>query len=341
MQVDPNDIVLHLYKAGLLSSDDVEIKTLPGGVSSDIHLVNDGKKSFVIKRALPKLRVVDDWYADVSRNQFEQAYMQYVEEFMPGSVPAILHSDRNLGFFVMEYFGDNYLNWKDLLLRNDVNPQHAKEAARFLGRVHRQSWHDDRVSRNFDTTQNFFDLRIEPYLLATAKRHAPLSNYFEEEAKCMRETRICLVHGDFSPKNILIGPDRMIVLDCEVAWYGEPAFDLAFMMNHFLLKSLHFAPNGESYLDLIDDFWGTYCNALSDEHDIDDLESRVAHLLPMLFLARIDGKSTAEYITDDYKKDIVRRFVTRFLPLRASRLADLVWEWKDELKSHASGEILT
>lgn len=332
--MDPHDIVLHLQKAGLLSSDDVKIETLQGGVSSDIHLVRDGKNSFVIKRALPKLRVVDDWYADVSRNQVEQAYIQYAEKLIPGSVPAILHSDRNLGFFVMEYFGDEYLNWKDLLLRNDVNPQHAKEAARFLGRVHSHSWHNDQVRRNFDTTQNFFALRIEPYLLATAKKHAPLAVYYEKEAERIKETRICLVHGDFSPKNILIGPDRMIVLDCEVAWYGEPAFDLAFMMNHFLLKSLHFAPNGESYLDLIDDFWGTYCNALSDEHDIDDLESRVAHLLPMLYLARIDGKSQAEYITDGYKKDIVRRFVTQLLPLHELRLADLVGEWRAELRSH-------
>ena len=47
-----------------------------------------------------------------------------------------------------------------------------------------------------------------------------------------------LVHGDVSPKNILGGPAGPVFLDAECAWWGDPAFDLAFCLNHLLLKCL-------------------------------------------------------------------------------------------------------
>ena len=37
-----------------------------------------------------------------------------------------------------------------------------------------------------------------------------------------------LVHGDFSPKNILISNKKIIYLDAECCNYGDPVFDLVF-----------------------------------------------------------------------------------------------------------------
>ena len=331
--MEQENMAAYLRGAGLILSGDVTIQPLKGGVSSDIHLVTQGDKCFVVKQALAKLRVKDDWYAPVSRNQVEQEYLRYVGKILPEAVPGILHTDPEEGLFVMEYLGEGYSNWKALLLQKQTDSHLALEAAQVLGAIHNTSWGDNKTREMFDTTRNFFDLRLEPYLLATGKRHPFLRDYFEAESKRISETRECLVHGDYSPKNMLIGKKRLVILDCEVAWYGDPAFDVAFLLNHFLLKSLHLYPHSEPFLDLITIFRDRYQKILDSRYDETGLEQRIAHLLSMLFLARIDGKSPVEYIVDDRKKDLVRRFATRIVPQKPATISDLVNEWRTTLFS--------
>ena len=220
--MEAKNMAAYLGNAGLISSEEVIITPLKGGVSSDIHLVQQGNRRFVVKQALAKLRVKDDWYAPVSRNRVEQEYLRYVGEILPRAVPGVIHSDAEEGLFVMEYLGEGYRNWKTLLLQNQIDSRLALEAARILGTIHKASWGDFKTREMFDTTGNFFDLRLESYLLATGNRNPVLRNHFEAESKRISETRECLVHGDYSPKNMLINENRMIILDCEVAWYWDP-----------------------------------------------------------------------------------------------------------------------
>ena len=326
-----DELIDLLRDAGLVDGADISVTPLTGGVSSDIRLVSTPDRSFVVKRALDKLRVQDDWYADVSRNDYEQAYLRYVGGIIPEAVPSILYSDPAAGLFVMEYLGDGYDNWKTCLLAGDVDPAYADEAGRVLGRIHRASWGDESAEAVFDSTDNFYQLRLDPYLLTTASRHPELAAYLVAESERIQATRICLVHGDYSPKNMLVREGRLVLLDCEVAWYGEPAFDAAFLLNHFVLKSLYFFQNPEPYLELVTRFWRTYAETLGEPY-IDGLEARVVRLLPMLMLARIDGKSPAEYITDPQKKELVRSFVAEVLPDNPPDLAAFLNTWRGYLK---------
>jgi hypothetical protein len=176
--------------------------------------------------------------------------------------------------------------------------------------------------------------RIDPYLITTGNRHPELKAYFLEEAERLANTHLCLVHGDFSPKNILFGrPKGMVILDCEVAWYGDPAFDLAFLCNHFLLKSLYHAPRigkradwfvNNVHVALKPYGWGWIPDV--------GLESRTVRLLLMLLLARIDGKSPVEYITEEQLKELVRAFVRSELPEPPTSLRQLTVRWRDQLR---------
>ncbi len=334
--MDTEKLICILRAADLVEGAEISVTPLTGGVSSDIRLVTTPERSFVVKRALDKLRVQDDWYADVSRNDYEQAYLRYVGEIVPEAVPSILFSDPDAGLFVMEYLGGGFENWKSALLAGDVDPIYADEAGRILGKIHSVSWGDQSAAKTFDSTGNFFELRLDPYLLTTASRHPELATYLEAESQRIQETKVCLVHGDFSPKNMLIRRGRLVLLDCEVAWFGEPAFDVAFLLNHFLLKSLHFSAAPEPYLALASRFWRAYTTTLGEPF-IDGLETRVVRLLPMLMLARIDGKSPAEYITDVEQQDLVRRFVAQIVPDTPGHLSEFLAMWRSclsDLKQH-------
>ncbi len=331
-----------LLQRKLIASREATIAPLTGGVSSDIVLVEDAAlpgpdKRFVLKMALPKLRVKDDWFADISRNRYEQDYIDYVGAFLPDAVPRILHRAPDHGFFTMEHLGGEFQNWKTMLLAGIHDIEHARKAGEILGRIHRQSWGDPVAKEKFNTGRNFYELRIEPYLITTGQRHPQLQSLFEEEAKRLAATQLCLVHGDFSPKNILVSPQRMVLLDCEVAWYGDPAFDLCFLLNHLLLKAILFATDpgltemrASWIASMVFAACGSYTRSLKPAQQLKVLE-RVPRLLPMLMLARIDGKSPVEYLGEEHRKEAVRVFVTRELKTPTDDFVAQVGRWCEHL----------
>src|SRR5439155_4136905 len=151
----------------------------------------------------------------------------------------------------------------------------------------------------------FFDIRLDPYLLATARRHHDLAPMLEALVETTRRTKRTLVHGDVSPKNILVGAHGPVLLDAECAWWGDPAFDLAFCLNHLLLKCLWHPPATLPLLSAFDALLETYLETV-DWEPRGALEQRASALLPGLLLARVDGKSPVEYITYESNRDVVR-----------------------------------
>ena len=312
--MNQSDLLPRLQSAGLIAGE-ARVTPLTGGVSSDIVLVESDSAPIVVKTALEKLRVKDDWFADVSRNRVEQAFFEYAAPIIPEAVPRILGGGD--GWFAMEYLGD-MPNWKTSLLAGQADESTARLAGTVLGRLHAASWLDDSACTRFDTLPNFHALRIEPYLLTTAARVPEVADILRAEATRRAETQLALVHGDYSPKNLLTGPQRLIVLDAECAWFGDPAFDTAFMLTHLHLKAL-LHPHTSA---LVPAFWSAYSHACGH-----DLEERTVKLLLCLLLARVHGKSPVEYLSEPQKAHVTR-FVLAHLPHPPS-IAELTSSWLD------------
>lgn len=311
-----------LRRDGVVQAPDAQLTPLNGGVSCETYLVQDGPERFVVKRALARLKVKADWSADVSRNRHEWEYICYVKRFLPSAVPALRRWNAAGNYFTMEHLDTGFFNWKQLLLAGQASLVHAQQAGILLAQIHRYSSGDAEAMRLFDTTPTFIQLRIEPYLLATSAKHPVLRSLFEAEATRLAASRECLVHGDFSPKNILINGERMVLLDCETAWYGDPAFDLAFMLNHFFLKALWHAPREVGLRSMIDKFWSEY----QVEEPSLEIELHTSRLLLMLMLARVDGKSPVEYLNAT-RQQIVREFVREQLLAGVSSLQVILDSW--------------
>ena len=328
------DLLPILFSRGLITAPaNVKVTSLAGGVSCDIFLIEEGDTKFVLKRALAKLRVKDDWFADVNRNQHEQDYLDYAYRVLPANFPKILHRDPEHGFFTMEYLGPEYHNWKTQLLAGRHESKHSLSAALSLAAIHTRSWNDPVAKQTFNTGKNFYDLRIHPYLITTGQRNPPLQSLFDAEAKRLAATHLCLVHGDYSPKNMLISDSRgMKILDCEVAWFGDPAFDIAFLLNHLVLKMLLFRRDPDRLLHMALEAWSFYIREFTPQQR-EGLEARTARLLLMLMLARIDGKSPVEYLREEIQQRLVRQFVMQQLTSgRRLELANVVNEWFAEIR---------
>ena len=119
-------------------------------------------------------------------------------------------------------------------------------------------------------------------------------------------------------------------LDAECAWWGDPAFDLAFCLNHLLLKCLWTPTAIAGFLACFDALAAAYI-ARIDWEAPRALDARAARLLPGLFLARVDGKSPVEYITEDSDKNRVRRVARALLAQPVVALDAVRQAWTQEL----------
>jgi len=328
--VQADDLIAELRVKGLVAGDDLRLTVLAGGVSSEIFLVENGARRFVVKRALARLRVKDEWFADVARNRVEQEWIGYAAHVVPGAVPRLLYADGSRGWFAMEFFGGDLRNWKTELLAGRAEPATARLAGATLGRLHTASWDDPVARERFATLKNFTDLRIAPYLRKAAERVPALRGPLEQEAARLAATALALVHGDYSPKNLLVAPGRLVVLDAETAWFGDPAFDAAFLLTHLYLKALRHAAAPEPFLALVGEAWGAYVGALRHRAET-GIEGRTTRLTLCLLLARVHGKSPVEYLPEPERRQFITDFVHRHLPRPPATISALSAAWREGL----------
>jgi aminoglycoside phosphotransferase (APT) family kinase protein len=288
-------------------------------VSSEIWKVG----RVCVKRALPRLRVAQRWEAPIVRNRYEHLWLEAAGAAVPGAAPRILACDDKAGLFAMEYVHSPV--WKELLRQGKADPGFAAQVGRTLAAIHSATAGRADVAQRFATDEIFHAIRLEPYLVSTGRAHPDLQQRMDFLVDRTAKTKVCLVHGDVSPKNILAGARGPVFLDAECAWYGDPAFDLAFCLNHLLLKCLWVPASRAAFLDCFDALATCYLDSVSFE----DIEERAASLLPALLLARVDGKSPVEYLTDDNKEFV--RAAARELLLSKGNIREIADAWRKSL----------
>lgn len=316
-----------LVQGGLADrDDDPVIEPLTGGVSSGIFKVAVRSGTYCVKQALPKLRVEKDWMVPTDRVFSEVAWLQEAAGIVPGHVPRVLAVSEQACAFVMEFLDEKiYRNWKDLLMQGVVEEGAGRNVASVVGRLHAATATDPDVRQRFQNSSNFFLLRLEPYLIEAASNNPDLSDELIDIVHSVQNHPLVLVHGDVSPKNIFLGNNGAILLDAECASFSDPAFDLAFLLNHLLLKSVYKPQFRSGFLQLLQEICGEYLSYVTWESKA-ALEARVAHLLPGLMLARVDGKSPVEYLSHE-QREVVRKFARQLLLQRGHTLPQLSDEW--------------
>ena len=330
-------IVDALRRLQLVGADATPAMTpLGGGVSSDIWRVDLPAGPVCVKRALARLKVDAVWEVPVERSRYEWAWMQEAARVDPAWVPPLVAHDPRSNCLVMGFLDPAvHPLWKAQLRRGEADQRTAREVGTRLSAIHRATAGRADLRDRFDTDRIFHAIRLEPYLLATADRHPDLRPRLAGLAATTAETRRTLVHGDVSPKNILVGPGGPVFLDAECAWYGDPAFDLAFCLNHLLLKCLWTPAATARFLASFGGLADAYLRGVDWERR-ERLEARAAALLPGLLLARVDGKSPVEYVTTDRDQNHVRGVARRLIQEPVATLAAVRNAWASSLTPRSS-----
>ena len=288
------EIVGYLRHRGLIPDAAVTIERLSGGVSNDVLAVSGGGVALVVKRALRRLRVAEEWLADPGRVLAEGEALRAAARLQPDRVPPVLDIDRDAYVIVIGRAERGAYEWKDDLLAGRVDLVVAARLGTVLGRWHAGTAGDPEIQRRFAGIEAFDQLRIDPFYRWVGRQHPDLAPAIDATVVKMLARPSCLVHGDFSPKNVLLGPATMWVIDWEVAHYGDPGFDVAFLLTHLICKSLNRPAATEAYraaaVTFVERYLATTGSAVAWD------ESHVVAQTACLVLARIDGKSPAGYL---------------------------------------------
>lgn len=297
---DPGALLAYLRAEGRIASGErPRIEVLAGGVSCrTVRVERPDGESWVLKQALPRLRVEVEWLSDPARIHREALAMQWLPRLTPaGSVPRLVFEDERNHLVAMEAVEQPHFQWKALLLDGRLDPAHVRRFASLLAAIHRGSRDIPELADVFADRTYFESLRLEPYYEYSAgQRHAAAAFLHDLVADTLRE-RNTLVHGDYSPKNVLIRRDRLVLLDHEVIHWGDGGFDIGFATTHLLAKALHVRDRRAEFLDAARLFWRTYVEHAGGALVDDRYEARAVRHTIACVLARAVGRSKLEYLS--------------------------------------------
>jgi aminoglycoside phosphotransferase (APT) family kinase protein len=298
---DPAAVVAYLRAEGRIGGDeDPVVSVLAGGVSCrTVRIDRPGGDSWVLKQALARLRVEVEWLSDPSRIHREALGMQWLAELLPaGSVPAFVFEDEALHLVAMTAVEDPHEQWKRLLLAGEVDRGLVGRFGSMLASIHGGAAVRAQLREVFADRSFFETLRLEPYYLYSAQREPEAEGFLGDLVAETRRTSQSLVHGDYSPKNILVARGRLVLLDHEVIHWGDPAFDVGFATAHLLAKALHVPRRRAEFLRAVALFWDSYGVSLAGTFAAEPpYEARAVRHAVGCLLARAVGRSTLEYLT--------------------------------------------
>ncbi len=321
---EPSHLLLYLRERGLIDDgEEPAFQALTGGVSNRAILVErEGRESWVIKQALNKLRVEADWYSSPERIQREAAGLRRLAKIIPGHVPNLIFEDTENHILAMSAVPQPHVNWKTLLLNGCIDNDFAQSFGSLLAKIHNAIERHPALADEFAERRFFEELRLEPYYGYTATQAAQAATFLHQLIEDTRDRQFALVHGDYSPKNVLIHRGSLIILDYEVSHFGDPAFDVGFSLTHFLSKAHHLPAHREAFLDLARRYWQTYQSELPAHFRESVRQYAVKHTLACL-LARVAGRSPLEYL-DERERENQKRLVLDVMKQDLSEIPALI-----------------
>src|SRR5688572_30860627 len=233
MNLTATNAVEYLRASGHLAlGESATAQELSGGVSNMvIHIARSGGDDLVLKQVREQLKVAEPWYCSVDRIWREVEVLRHCATLLRGitaevafkvEVPQLVFEDRENYLYAMSAAPADHVVWKHELLSGKARQHVACACGTLLGTLHARSWHDASLARKLDDRQFFFDLRLDPYYRHIAGIHESLATDIERLIDSVCSERHCLVHGDFSPKNLLVNDDSLLLIDFEVGHYGDP-----------------------------------------------------------------------------------------------------------------------
>jgi tRNA A-37 threonylcarbamoyl transferase component Bud32 len=234
------------------------------------------------------------WEAPVRRNAEEVRWLSFARTCIGDQAAHVIAHDADAGVALLEWYPpEQWRNWKEALLARDIDGRVPAALGDALASLHICAGDKATLAAEFANQDLFDALRVDPFFRHIIHRYARMP----EVVAHLESARETLVHGDFSPKNVLVDSVGAIrILDAETATFGAAAFDPAYLTAHLLLKHARLPEPALAASVLT--FWRHFRARLEETPErIGPDDARVIDITLAMLLARIDGKSPVDYLT--------------------------------------------
>ncbi len=319
LELTPDNAVDYLRERQWIAPGPATVEPLGWGVSNAVLRVVTPERTFVLKQSRPQLRTRDAWFSDLERVYREQDVMEVLALLLPPqTVPQVYFSDRANYVLAMSHAPVGSRVWKEMLLSGEVDLQLGEYTGTILGRIHEATARAPQLSDRFLDHTVFVQLRVDPFYTRVQERRPEVAREVAAIAEQLVTVKEALCHGDYSPKNILVHGGGFTLVDYETAHFGDPTMDLGFFLSHLLLKAVKRDRERQRFFELTRAFWRGY------EREITALPLAALHArgighLAVCLLARIDGTSPVDYLTEEHKREAVRMLGRHLLRERPTR----------------------
>lgn len=298
--LDESSVIPYLTERKLLQADsylgNATVEVLTGGVSCVVLAVKSAEREIVVKQALPELKTKAKWVADQRRAIVEAEAMRIYQSITPDSVPELIDCDEANFTLTMSRLPKTCTNWKQDMLEGRIHPEMGEKLGTILAQWHNATAIDAAIKAKFMEGELFEQLRVSPFYRAVSAKNSNLQSVINSLISEITTEKIALVHGDFSPKNILATANHSpIILDFEVAHTGNPVFDLAFVSAHLLCKTIRTQSAAEKVE--ITSTALKFLNSYRQTSRVSIAKSLPQHVA-LIALARVEGVSPVNYLDD-------------------------------------------
>ncbi len=299
--LNKDTVVKYLTDKKVIStSDKAEVEVLTGGVSNVVLAITTANQKLVLKQALAELAVTEKWLADPRRAIVEADAIKLFNQLSPDQVPKLIFLDPERFILVLERVPVGSTVWKSDLLAGVINPDVGASLGKTLATWHNYGEVTASAKIKFMEDKLFEQLRIDPFYRFVAAKNPQIEVAIRKLINELEGDKTTIVHGDFSPKNIMVSMhDQIYILDFEVTHVGNPVFDLAFLIAHLLCKFFRTEDRLQAKL------LSTTANIFTTEYArLRSISPSVAKHTALIALARVEGKSPVNYLDQVQQKKL-------------------------------------
>ena len=309
--LNPSTVVEYLTSKNVIQkSDNPQIEVLTGGVSNVVIAITTADQKLVLKQALAELAVSEKWEADQRRAIVEANAIELFNKLTPNQVPKLIFLDPDRFILVLERVPVGSTVWKSDLLAGVINPDIGLKLGATLASWHNYGEKSAEAKIKFMEDSLFEQLRIDPFYRFVATKNPQIEVPIRKLINELEGDKTTVVHGDFSPKNIMVATnDDIYILDFEVTHVGNPVFDLAFLTAHLLCK--FFRTDDRLHAKLLAN---TAISFMKEYQTLRRISPSVTRHAALIALARVEGKSPVNYLSTDaqqklqvFTKDVLAR----------------------------------
>ena len=296
-------VVSYLVEKGIITSTDLaEVEVLTGGVSNVVLAITTPSKKLVLKQALAELKVAEKWEADQRRAIVEANAIALFHKLSPDQVPNLVFLDPERFILILDRVPVGSTVWKTDLLDGVINPDIAGVLGKTLAQWHNFGEKDKEARLQFMEDSLFEQLRVDPFYRFVAAKNENLRAVISKLIAELEGDKTTIVHGDFSPKNIMVGMDEKVyILDFEVTHVGNPVFDLAFLLAHLLCKLFRTNEPLEEKMLI-----ASAQRFVSAYAEIRLISNSLSLHTALIALARVEGKSPVNYLDKVQQDQLVK-----------------------------------